>query len=181
MNKYTELLIHNKVQQLEREGKMSLSADEKEHKEPLRVGFIEFLLSRENMTKDDLMASIIDLLFAGVDTTSNTMQWLLYMMAKNPDKQENLFQEVTSVLKPDELPTSKSLANMPYLKACLKETLRLYPAFSSQNRQIPCDMEILGYYLPKGSQITFLSYYMCRDENNFKDSKKFIPERWLRS
>ena len=51
-----------------------------------RAGFFEFLLASGKLTKDDLLASVIDVLFAGVDTTSNTMQWVLYMLAKNPEK-----------------------------------------------------------------------------------------------
>lgn len=103
------------------------------------------------------------------------------MLAKNPDKQSKLYQEIVSVLKQNELPTSSTLGNMPYLKACVKETLRLYPVLSNQNRQIPSDMEILGYHLPKGSQVSFLSFYISRDEKNFKQANQFIPERWLRN
>ena len=50
------------------------------------AGFFEFLLACGKLTKDDLLASVMDVLFAGVDTTSNTMQWVLYMLAKNPEK-----------------------------------------------------------------------------------------------
>lgn len=180
MNKYADLFISKKVQQLEREGRLQRSSADNESQEVERVGFVEFILSNDNMTKDDVMASIIDLLFAGVDTTSNTMQWILYMMAKNPDKQDKLHQEIMSVLKQNELPTSGILGNMPYLKACIKETLRLYPVLANQNREIPSDMEILGYHIPKGSHISFMSYYISRDEKNFKQANQFIPERWLR-
>ena len=50
-----------------------------------RAGFFEFLLASGMLTKDDLLASVTDVLFAGVYTTSNTMQWVLYMLAKNPE------------------------------------------------------------------------------------------------
>ena len=49
--------------------------------------FLHFLLSKKELTKDDLLASVTDLLFGGVDTTSNTMQSVLNMMGKNTDKQ----------------------------------------------------------------------------------------------
>ncbi|KAK3726931.1 hypothetical protein QZH41_004224 [Actinostola sp. cb2023] len=175
MYKYAELFISQKVQELESEKKLDAAKD------PEKVGFVEFLLSNEKLSRDDLIASIIDLLFAGVDTTSNTMQWFLYMMAKNQDKQEKLFQEVTMVLEPDELPSAKTLAKMPYLKACLKETLRLFPVLSATSRLIQTDMEILGYHIPKGTQVQFLNYYMGRNESNFKEANEFIPERWLRT
>ena len=54
------------------------------------AGFFEFLLACGKLTKDDQLTSVMDVLFAGVDTTSNTMQWVLYMLAKNPEKQKVL-------------------------------------------------------------------------------------------
>ena len=64
-----------------------------------RAGFFEFLLASGKLTKDDLLASVIDILFARVYTTSNTMQWVLYMLAKNPEKQKILRRKVLSVFR----------------------------------------------------------------------------------
>lgn len=181
MYKYADMFIAKKVQEIENKRKLDPEGFEDQSKEPERVGFVEFLLTKENLSRDDLMASIIDLLFAGVDTTSNSMQWFLYMMSKNQDKQEKLFQEISSVLEKDELPSSKTLTKMPYLKACFKESLRLFPVLSALTRTIPTDMEIKGYYLPKGTQVQMLLYYTSRSESNFKDASKYVPERWLRN
>ena len=58
------------------------------------MGFFEFLLSSEKLNKDDLLPTVIDVLFGGVDTTSNTMQCVVHIIAKNPDKQDILRQDV---------------------------------------------------------------------------------------
>ena len=77
---------------------------------------------------------MIDVLFAGVDTTSNTMQWVLYMMAKDPDKQDILRQEVLSEAwrynigvtddsRANALPESLGTGNV----AALSSPLRYFP------------------------------------------------------
>ena len=56
--------------------------------------------------------------------TSNTTLWTLYSLARNPDVQKQLYEEVSTVLQPDELATPASLQKMPFLRGCVKETLR---------------------------------------------------------
>lgn len=56
--------------------------------------------------------------------TSNTISWSLYHLAKEPEIQEKLYQEVISVCPGDQVPVSDDIAHMPYLKAIIRETLR---------------------------------------------------------
>lgn len=67
----------------------------------------------------------IDLLMAGIDTTSHTTSFLLYQLARNPEIQERLRREVLDVVGPKGSPLTVSNANnLHYLKACIKESLR---------------------------------------------------------
>ena len=173
MYEYAELFIGRKIDELREKEQEKIEDNQK-------VGFFEFLLSSGKLTEDDLLASVIDLLFAGVDTTSNTMQWALYLLSKNPDKQEKLYQEIASVLQPGSQPDAQSLAQMPYLKACIRETLRLYPVLSNMSRKLEEDIILQGYRIPANTQIEFAAYYMSRSEEHFPDASSFKPERWLR-
>ena len=175
MYEYTELFIERRFSMLEEQQRNQSCNPERN-----KAGFFEFLLSSGKLTKDDLLASVIDVLFAGVDTTSNTMQWVLYMMAKNPDKQDILRQEVLSVLGDTTLATPTTLAQTPYLKAWVRETLRLYPALCIIPRKPAKDITLSGYVIPRGTQIQFLTHVMGRDEKLFEDAEAFRPERWLR-
>ena len=56
--------------------------------------------------------------------TSFTSLWTLYLLARNPDVQKQLHDEVSSVLKPGERATPAALQKMPFLRGCIKETLR---------------------------------------------------------
>ena len=180
MYEYAELFIERRIRDLE-EQQSNQSRDTSEPSQRDKAGFFEFLLSSGKLTKDDLLASVIDVLFAGVDTTSNTMQWVLYMMAKNPDKQDILRQEVLSVLGDTTLATPTTLAQMPYLKAWVRETLRLYPVLCAIPRRPAEDIVLSGYLIPGGkAQVEFLTHVMGRDEKLFEDAEAFRPERWLR-
>ena len=179
MYEYAELFIQRRIRDLE-EQQTSQSRDSSGPFESEKAGFFEFLLSSGKLTKDDLLATVIDVLFAGVDTTSNTMQWVLYVMAKNPDKQDILRQEVLSVLGDTTLATPTTLAQMPYLKAWVRETLRLYP-FIAIPREPTEDIILSGYLIPGGTaQVAFLTFGMGRDEEVFENAEAFKPERWLR-
>ena len=180
MYEYAELFIQRRIHDLEEQQYQSQSRDPSEPSESDRASFFEFLLSSGKLTKDDLLATVIDVLFAGVDTTSHTMQWALYMMAKNPDKQDILRKEVLSVLGDTTLATPTTLAQMPYLKAWIRETLRLYP-FIAIPREPTEDLILGGYLIPGGTaQVHLLIYSMGRDEEVFENAKAFKPERWLR-
>lgn len=62
--------------------------------------------------------------------TVNSEAFLLYHLAKNPRTQRKVYDEIISVLSNDNSSfTEKSLKNMPYLKACIQETLRYYYSF----------------------------------------------------
>ena len=78
--------------------------------------------------------------------------------------------------------TPETLARIPYLKAWLLETLRLYLVLSAIPRR-PKEDTILGdYHIPGGTaQVEFLVHQMGRDESIFEDAEAFKPERWLRN
>ena len=81
MYDYAELFIGRRINELEEKSCKPSKETERD-----QAGFFKFLLASGKLTKDDLLASVIDVLFAGIDTTSKTMQWVLYMLAKNPEK-----------------------------------------------------------------------------------------------
>ena len=176
MYDYAEMFIERRLKELEEQGKMKPNEREGGGK----MGFFEVLLSSGNLTKDDLFASVIDILFGGIDTTSNIMQSMIYMMARNPDKQAILQQEVLSVLGEQNHASPDTIAQMPYLRAWVRETLRLYPPVTILIRITNKDLILSGYHIPAGTELHLLPYQMRRDENVFEEPNAFRPERWLR-
>ena len=146
------------------------------------IGLLKYLLLQDTFTPKDVLSSIIDLMFAGVDTTSNTMQWILYELAKNPDKQAALFDEIKTVLPASSAAVShQDLKHLPFLKAVVKETLRLHPVLNKIFRVLSKDLVLSGHKVPAGTQIMISSYVMSHDPDLFDQPEQFLPERWLKS
>ncbi|KAJ2949035.1 hypothetical protein O0L34_g5977 [Tuta absoluta] len=113
-----------------------------------------------------LMAN--EMLMAGIDTVAFSTTALLYHLAKNPNVQDKLRKEIRS-----------GTANRRYLKACIKETLRLHPVVSSNLRRTTKEHVVAGYRIPIGVDVIAPNEYLSRSETYYPRPKEFIPERWL--
>ncbi|KAG5929428.1 hypothetical protein E4U42_005895 [Claviceps africana] len=83
------------------------------------------LFTRDRKTIRD---QVVAVLLAGRDTTAGTLSWAIYELARHPECLAKMRHEILDVVGPSEPPTYEHLKNMPYLKAVINETLRLYPS-----------------------------------------------------
>ncbi|KAB7505202.1 putative cytochrome P450 [Armadillidium nasatum] len=98
---------------------------------------METFLKTEGLTRKDVVTMVLDMMFAGIDTTSHTVAFTLYMLAKNQDKQKKLQEEIDNVLGDGkETISEKHLSKLSYLKHCVKETLRIYPITFGVSRDL---------------------------------------------
>lgn len=101
---------------------------------------------------------VFDMLFAGIDTTAASSAIFLYHLAKNPDKQAKLSEEIKQMLPEIDSPlTEETLNNMPYLRACIKESMRLQPLIPGHLRAAGQDIILNGYQIPK----MVMNYIVC--------------------
>jgi cytochrome P450 len=130
------------------------------------------------MSRDQLMDELVTLLSAGHETTSNTMTWVLYLLASHPEIQEQAYQEVRSVLSQKEL-SLESLDELPLIEQIIKEGMRMYPpAWVLNTRQAVEDVEVNGYFFEKGKHVFISPYANHHNPNYFPDPEKFRPERF---
>uniref|UniRef100_A0A8D2ZG60 Uncharacterized protein n=1 Tax=Scophthalmus maximus TaxID=52904 RepID=A0A8D2ZG60_SCOMX len=149
--------------------------------QPAEGLYLTYLLSSDKLTRSEVYITVTELLLGGVDTTSNTLTWTLYHLARDERAQEELYREVNSVCPDRREPTTCDLSRMPYLKAVIKETLRLYPVVPGNGRFVTENEVIVGdYWFPKKTQFHLCHFAVCHDEAEFADAEQFIPERWLR-
>ena len=96
----------------------------------------------------DIVTLISDFLLAGVDTSANTMAFLLYELSKTKDIQENLgkMTENANVVKL----TPDILNQFKLGKAIIKETLRLHPVSVGVGRYLDRPTVFSGYQVPQG-------------------------------
>lgn len=122
-----------------------------------------------------------DILNGSVETTSYSVLWNLYCLSRNERVQEALHQEALKLLpNSDDKVTGDVLNNAKYLKACVKETFRLFPLASPLSRIISANVEVCGYELPAGTNALGNVYSMGLDTKYFPDSDVYRPERWAR-
>lgn len=75
----------------------------------------------------------------------------MYELAKNPDKQEKLQQELDRAFPdPNEPVTAGKLEELRYLRACIKEAMRVSPIIIGNQRMAVKDLVLCGYQIPKG-------------------------------
>uniref|UniRef100_A0A673WS18 Cytochrome P450 family 27 subfamily A member 2 n=1 Tax=Salmo trutta TaxID=8032 RepID=A0A673WS18_SALTR len=143
--------------------------------------YLTYLLSCDKLTLGEVYICITELLLGGVDTTSNTLSWALYLLARDAASQDRLYREITSVCPGRQQPRSEDLSRMPYLKAVIKETLRMYPVVPGNGRlTVDNDVVVDNYWFPKKTQFHLCHYAASHDEGEFVDAERFRPERWLR-
>jgi cytochrome P450 len=129
------------------------------------------------MTDEELLDEVLLLITAGFETTAMALTWTFFLIAQDARVQKKLREEVRGTLG-TRAPTFEDLAGLPYVKAVIEESMRLYPPAWSFPRQAIEDDEIDGYPIPKGSIIAVCSYVMHRHPKYWDRPDDFFPERW---
>ncbi|XP_054906414.1 1,25-dihydroxyvitamin D(3) 24-hydroxylase, mitochondrial [Poeciliopsis prolifica] len=141
---------------------------------------IDDILKQSRLSKKELYASITELQIGGVETTANSMLWVIFNLSRNPAAQKRLLQEIRDVVPADQDPCGEHIKSMPYLKACLKESMRLSPSVPFTSRTLDKDTVLGDYAIPKGTVLMINCHALGSNEEYFDDGKQFKPERWLR-
>lgn len=114
----------------------------------------------------ELVTEILGLIFAGHDTTSHTAAFAFGEIAKNPEVQAELFEEVARVF--GEQPGAsegimEKLARLTYLSAVVKETQRIYPAVNLVMTEANVEQELAGHYIPAGELLVLFFIQLLSD------------------
>ncbi|XP_020953978.1 cholesterol side-chain cleavage enzyme, mitochondrial isoform X1 [Sus scrofa] len=142
-------------------------------------GILYRLLGNDKLLSEDVKANVTEMLAGGVDTTSMTLQWHLYEMARSLNVQEMLREEVLNARRQAQGDTSKMLQLVPLLKASIKETLRLHPISVTLQRYLVNDLVLRDYMIPAKTLVQVAVYAMGRDPAFFSNPGQFDPTRWL--
>ncbi|XP_034733576.1 cytochrome P450 27C1-like [Etheostoma cragini] len=151
-----------------------------ERGEEVKGGLLTHMLITKEMSTEEIYANFTEMLLAGVDTTSFTLSWASYLLARHPHIQQQIFTEVTETLGPGTVATADDVPRLPLIRGLVKETLRLFPVLPGNGRITQDDMVVGGYFIPKGTQLALCHYSTSFDEENFGDASDFRPDRWIR-
>ncbi|XP_038974321.1 tyrosine N-monooxygenase-like [Phoenix dactylifera] len=135
---------------------------------------------RPLLTAEEIKAQISELLFASVDNPSNVAEWGLAELLNQPRLLQKAMDELDRVVGKDRLVQESDIAQLPYIKACAREVLRLHPVspFNLPHEPIE-DATVAGYFIPKGSRILLSRVGLGRNPKVWDDPLRFDPDRHM--
>lgn len=132
----------------------------------------------EYLSDEEILAEITALLAAGSETTAVTLAWMFHEIARSPELESRLHEEVDTVLGGEVL-TLEHIPELAFTRRLIDETLRLHnPAWILTRRTIS-PVRIGEFDLPEGTDVMWSPYAMHRDPELYPDPLRFDPDRWL--
>ena len=131
------------------------------------------------LSDQELRDQVVTLLFAGHDTTTSTITFLLYELARHAAELGPLEAEVDEVLG-GSAPQAAQLTGtgLPGLEMAIDETLRLYPPAWIGPRRAVEDFEFAGHHVAAGAPVNYCSWASHHLPDVFEDPEEFRPQRF---
>ncbi|KAG7363511.1 monooxygenase cytochrome P450 [Nitzschia inconspicua] len=134
---------------------------------------------------DERAADVIDIIIAGHETSANSMTFLLLELAKHPEEQHRVNQELLK-LAPEDRNSCEHLRN------CVRESMRLWPVTAvgpirvvGRDYVVPAchdsdntKTDQKDFFIPKGSLVFMPSIGVYHNELYFDNPESFVPSRW---
>ncbi|GAB6023597.1 hypothetical protein CHUAL_008367 [Chamberlinius hualienensis] len=192
VHKFTNKIIKMKRAELEKSQRINTRKAEENDEFGMgikrRIALLDLLLENSlqetnnslKLSDDDIREEVDTFMFEGHDTTSVGISWSLYLIGQHPDIQQQILNEIITVLGKERKPiTGDDLHKLKYLECVIKESMRLFPPVPFVGRNLSHDLDICGYTIPKGVTVITAPYWIHRDETVYPDPEKFDPDRFL--
>ncbi|MFB6437955.1 cytochrome P450 [Streptomyces sp. NPDC056411] len=125
----------------------------------------------------EVREQVLIFLLAGHETTATSLAFTLHLLARHPEEQAAVREEIDRVLG-ERTPTAADLDRLPYLTQALKESMRLYPAAPVVSRRAVADTEIGGHRIPAGADVIVAPWVTHRNPALWEDPERFDPRRF---
>jgi cytochrome P450 len=129
------------------------------------------------LTDAEIADEVATFMLAGHETTANTMSWSLALLSAYPSARQQLEAEVDSVLG-DREPDAGDADKLPWTRAVVAETMRLYPPAWTIERNALADDEVCGVHIPAGGLVATPPYLVHRHPEFWPDPAGFDPSRF---
>ncbi|KAJ5751811.1 Cytochrome P450 E-class group I [Penicillium odoratum] len=134
----------------------------------------------QGLNEEDLAWVAGGLVEAGFETSAATLNSLVLHLAANPRVQQAAHDELARVVGPNRPPAFTDLPRLPYLRACVKEMLRMNPILAPGIRHY-ADQDVIykNHVIPKGTVLVANTAFLHYDPARFEQPFEFRPERYL--
>ncbi len=129
------------------------------------------------MSDVQLRDEAMTLLLAGHETTANALAWTWLLLSRNPVAEAKLHAEVDALA--GALPAAADLARLPYTRAVIAESMRIFPPAWVIGRTALVDYPVRDRVIRRGSLVLVSQWVTHRDPRWWDDAESFTPERWL--
>jgi len=130
------------------------------------------------MSPREIRDQVLTIFVAGHETTALALMWTWYLLSLHPEHETRLHSELKRVLN-GRAPAASDIANLPYTRMILQESMRLYPPVhtlawrEAQRDEVVCNMRV-----PKGSIISIIPWVLHRHRSFWDHPERFDPERF---
>ncbi|MFK7940961.1 MAG: cytochrome P450 [Roseovarius sp.] len=145
------------------------------------MDFLDLMIEALKEDAEDIDTTVDNLLtfvVAGHETSANAIAWGFYLLAKYPDMQDVVRDEIRAI-RPTGAITYEDVQQMHTLRAHLNETLRLYPSAAFFARDADETVTIKGITFKKGDALFFPVYSLHRNDTLWEDPNAYRPERFM--
>ncbi|XP_054820014.1 cytochrome P450 83B1-like [Prosopis cineraria] len=133
-----------------------------------------------DLTLDHIKAFLMNLFIAGTDPGAVTVIWAMTSLIKNPRVIKTVQDEIRNVYGEKDFISEEDIEKLRYLKAVVKETLRLFPPsplLLPRESMKRCDIE--GYQIQPKTLVLVNAWAIARDPETWEEPEEFYPERFL--
>ncbi|KAA8516658.1 hypothetical protein F0562_016836 [Nyssa sinensis] len=157
-------------------------------REKVKKDFLDVLLEYEGNGKEgpdkiserNVIIIILEMFFAGSETSSSTIEWAMAELLRSPNSMRKVKEELDRIVGPNRKVEESDIDKLLYLKAVMKETLRLHPALPLLvPRNAMQDANYMGYLIPKDTQLLVNAWAIGRDPDSWDEPLSFKPDRFL--
>uniref|UniRef100_A0A914DF90 Cytochrome P450 n=1 Tax=Acrobeloides nanus TaxID=290746 RepID=A0A914DF90_9BILA len=132
---------------------------------------------KKSISRIEILAQSFLVLIAGYETTATTLHMIIYMLAKLPEIQDRLRDEINNILEDREDIGYDDITKFQYMNQVIFETLRMYPVATRANRLCTKPITINGIEFKENFTFSIPIYAIHHDEKYYPNPDEFDPER----
>lgn len=140
--------------------------------------------AKHGLTQEECEREAMVQVLSGSDSTATAIRMIILHIITNPTVYIKVMKELELNSRVIACPvlTSAESRKLPYMQACIKEGLRVFPSLQALNSKLSPrgDETVNDHFIPEGIEVAFSSYTMQRRKDVYgEESQYFKPERWI--